>query len=60
MILIYTKQNKLYMSEKNTLIRNNRENSMAGLPKSNLGHLVGFFVRKLNVASDFVHRWAKP
>jgi hypothetical protein len=48
------------MSEKDTLIRNSRESVMAGLPKSSFGHLIDFIVRKLNVASDFVHRWAKP
>jgi hypothetical protein len=48
------------MSEKNTLIRNNRENAIAELPKSNLSHLAGFVVRKLNMASDFIHKWAKP
>jgi hypothetical protein len=48
------------MSEKDTLIRNSRESVVASLPKSTFGHLIDLVVRKLNVASDFVHRWAKP
>jgi hypothetical protein len=50
------------MSEKNTILSRlgPRESVATGLPKTNTGQLIRFLSQKLDVASDFVHKWAKP
>jgi hypothetical protein len=51
------------MNEKTRILLNNgniRRSDTLTLPKSYAGKLMEFFSRKFNLASDFVHKWAKP